>query len=96
IPSLPITLDGISQVPSKCKHNPVDQNSVMWPSATSSTPWSLCALHCCKEHKRGTIQEFTDYWDELVHDKHPHFEASARSSLLATQLMEFTSILNSC
>ena len=54
------------------------------------------ALHWCKEHKRGTILEFTDYWDELVRDKHLRFEASARSSLLATQLMEFTSVLNSC
>ncbi|KIM64757.1 hypothetical protein SCLCIDRAFT_1212821 [Scleroderma citrinum Foug A] len=42
IPSLSITLDGIPQVPSKRKHNSVDRNSVMRPSATLSTPWSLC------------------------------------------------------
>ena len=44
IPSLSITLDGIPQVPSKRKHNSVDRNSVMRPSATSSTPWCICIL----------------------------------------------------
>ena len=44
IPSLSITLDGIPQVPSKHKHNSVDQNSVMRPSATLSTPWCICIL----------------------------------------------------
>ena len=37
-------LDGILQVPLKCKCNPVDQNSVMQPSTTSSMPQYICIL----------------------------------------------------
>ena len=54
------------------------------------------SIQWCKEYKVGMIGEFTNYWDELVHDKHPHVKASARLSLLVTQLMQFTDILNSC
>ncbi|KAI6012350.1 hypothetical protein EDC04DRAFT_2904948 [Pisolithus marmoratus] len=82
-----------SGIGGKKKRNAPDKNSTMRASQTSTTPWNLCAIDWCKEHKGGTVGEFSEYWDTLVrnNDSSNYKRQAAMVKEMRKKVLESTS-----
>ncbi|KAI6031011.1 hypothetical protein EDC04DRAFT_2922696, partial [Pisolithus marmoratus] len=75
-----------SGIGGKKKRNAPDKNSTMRASQTSTTPWNLCAIDWCKEHKGGTVGEFSEYWDTLVRNNDSSVDNYKRQAAMVKEM----------
>ncbi|KAI6041042.1 hypothetical protein EDC04DRAFT_2988063 [Pisolithus marmoratus] len=75
-----------SGIGGKKKRNAPDKNSTMRASQTSTTPRNLCAIDWCKEHKGGTVGEFSEYWDTLVRNNDSSVDNYKRQAAMVKEM----------
>ncbi|KIK97810.1 hypothetical protein PAXRUDRAFT_24472 [Paxillus rubicundulus Ve08.2h10] len=61
--------DTMQKPTGKRKWKVPDPNSVMRPDGKSTSTCNLYAIEWCKQNKKGTCGQYTEYWDMLVNTK---------------------------
>ncbi|KIJ57735.1 hypothetical protein HYDPIDRAFT_120394 [Hydnomerulius pinastri MD-312] len=79
--STDVTVPAAAQI-SKRKRKEPDMNSVVRPSAASTTPRNLCLIDWCKVNKGGLLGQFNAYWTELENIKGPIYEQYSQRSAM--------------
>ncbi|KIK91806.1 hypothetical protein PAXRUDRAFT_26915, partial [Paxillus rubicundulus Ve08.2h10] len=72
--------DTMQKPTGKRKWKVPDPNSVMRPNGKSTSARNLYAIKWCKQNKKGTRGQYTEYWDMLVNTKDPLVEVYEQRS----------------
>ncbi|KAI6042132.1 hypothetical protein EDC04DRAFT_2601109 [Pisolithus marmoratus] len=82
-----------SGIGGKKKRNAPDKNLTMRASQTSTTPQAdlilsrnLCVIDWCKEHKGGTVGEFSEYWDTLARNNDSSVDNYKRQAAMVKEM----------